>query len=669
MADKDSRPTHWAVLIGVGLTISRTKPGFLSSGKDRSLKGVVQDIIAISEYLKEGLSTVDTTILTATKLHQDEAVIPIETPDRLPSPSNVTLSFKRILDLAKPGNHVYIHYSGHGTRRNFDGAVALELIHPSSYATEYLYGTVLRNAISQMIRIGLSVTLVLDCCFSGSVLRTNQAANVEVRYIEHDPDIDAESEYTDPFAETLNAEERGGVVNLARLLDPEGYTIIAACGPHEVASELEFESGVRRGALSYFLVDTLSTLGKRGAKVSNQTLHQHLRAQFHVCLPEQTPMLYGNRGFSFFGDFTGHPHLSMASIHRSLEDGSLILHAGQVHGVHTGDEYALSLFESPENPQAMNSQPVRSKVCLVDCIISQLVTLDPKDMEKIRKGSVWKAALVTSLSPRKIHIQLNSNVPDRDGLIQAAQSSNFLVLSRTEEINQGGGTAFQVIMNAQNALGILDATRKTIRDLAPILPRDSNHTTLLSMLDHVARFKFFEGIENQLPSQLFENSFRLSTLHKPAEDGFFAVEHEKELVLVLENLTDHPLYLTLFIFTEFWEVRNLVSERGEDTCLLVLPKGGRETGKLELPLAMSVPEELQRRGQRQTEDVVKIFITSQSSMFPGLILPKLGHDSQLRGEPDPLQKLLQVLNGDSWRGGNAHGCEWTTRSYFIRTQI
>jgi hypothetical protein len=138
---------------------------------------------------------------------------------------------------------------------------------------------------------------------------------------------------------------------------------------------------------------------------------------------------------------------------------------------------------------------------------------------------------------------------------------------------------------------------------------------------------------------------------------------------VLENLTDHPLYLTLFILTEFWEVHNLVSERGEDICLLVLPRVGRETGKLELPLAMSVPEELQRRSQKQTEDVVKIFITSQSSMFPGLLLLKLGHDSQLRGEPDPLQKLLQVLNGGSWRGWNAHGCEWTTRSYFIRTHI
>ncbi|KAH8811037.1 hypothetical protein F5884DRAFT_670765 [Xylogone sp. PMI_703] len=574
MADKDSRPTHWAILIGVGLTISRTEPGSLSSGNDRSLKGVAQDIISISEYLKKGSSTIDITILTATRLHQDEAVIPLETPDHLPTPSNVTSSFIRILNLAKPGNHVYIHYSGHGTRRNFDGAVALELIHPSTYVTEYLYGTVLRNAIRQMIQRSLSVTLVLDCCFSGSVLRMDKVANVDIRYIKHDPDIDAESEYTDPFAEILNAEERGGVVNLARLLDPEEYTIITACSPHEVASELEFEGGVRRGALSYFLVDTLSTLGKGGAKVSNQTLHQHLRAQFHVCLPEQTPMLYGNRGFSFFGDFTGYPHLSTASMHRSLEDGSLILHAGEVHGVHSGDEYALSPFESPEMLPVMNSQPIGSKVCLVDCTISQLVTLDHSDMEEIKKGSVWKAALVTSLSPRKIHIQLNSNIPDRDSLIQA--------------------------------LG---------------------------------------------------------------EDGFFTVEHGEELVLVLENLTDHALYLTLFIFTEFWEVRNLVSEGGEDTYLLLLPKGNRETGKLELPLKMSVPEELQLYGQTQTEDVVKIFITSQPSMFPGLILPKLGYNSQLRGGPDPLQKLLQALNSDSLRGGNSHGREWATRNYFIRTQI
>lgn len=194
MADNDPQPTHWAVLIGVGVTASSTKPGSRTLGKDRSLKGAIQDIIAVSEYLNGWSSTVDTTILTATKSHQCEAARPIETQDRLSTYDNVISSRKRILALVKPEDHLYIHYSGHGTRRSLDGAVALQLIHPSSYAIEYLYGTVSRKAISQMIKMSLSVTLVLDRCSSDSVLRANQAERVEVRYIEHDLGVDAKSE-------------------------------------------------------------------------------------------------------------------------------------------------------------------------------------------------------------------------------------------------------------------------------------------------------------------------------------------------------------------------------------------------------------------------------------------------------------------------------------------
>jgi hypothetical protein len=670
-----SNPTHWAVLIGVGVTTSRTMPGSPSSNKDRSLKGAVQDIIAVSEYLKTGhhmigSAMVDISVLTATKLHQDGAAIPMEAPDCLPSLENVTSSFRRILDLAKPGDHIYIHYSGHGTRRKLDGAVALELVHQNSFATEYMYGTVLRNAISKMIRKELSVTLVLDCCFSGSVLRMDQAETVGIRYIEHDPDIDVNSEYIDPFAESLGDEMRGAVVNLARLLDPKGYTIIAACGPHEVASELEFAGGVRRGALSYFLVDSLATLRRKGMKVSNQMLHQHLRAQFHVCLPEQTPMLYGNRGFSFFGNFTAYPQFSMVSGHRSIEDGHLVLHAGEVHGVHSGDEYALNLSEFPENFTVEGYSAVRGKTSLVDCVTSRLITMEPKDTEKIKKGSVWKATLVTSVSPRKIYMKLDPSVPDRSRLIQAAKTFQFLVLSETGETKEDGVPIFQVVLNAQNAIEMQDHTCKTIHNFGPISKTGDGSltdTALLNMLGHVAKFKFLEGIENSLPNPSFESSFRLSTDHESGKDGSYAIKHGNKLKLTFQNLTNRPLYLAVFIFNEFWEVRNLVSESGEDTCLPVFPKCGDETGEQELPLVMSVPDELQQRGQKQTDDIVKIFITQHSSMFPGAILPRLGDDAGLRGEMEPLQKLLQQLSGDLRGAENGEACEWTTRIYFIRT--
>ncbi len=177
-----------------------------------------------------------------------------------------------------------------------------------------------------------------------------------------------------------------------------------------------------------------------------------------------------------------------------------------------------------------------------------------------------------------------------------------------------------------------------------------------------------------MPSPSFEDSFELSTDASPDKDGFYVIKHEKELMLTFENRTDHPLYLAIFTFSEFWEVRNLLSDSGEDACLAVLPKGDGESGKEELPLVISLPDELRDKGQRQTEDVVKIFVTSRSSLFPGFVLPrhrcddKGPNDTKTRGELDSVERLLKALTGDLW-GVRDSGSGWTTRSYLIRTQV
>ncbi|EEU38896.1 uncharacterized protein NECHADRAFT_55675 [Fusarium vanettenii 77-13-4] len=503
-------------------------------------------------------------ILTATKSPHD-ARKTTETKEYLPSRDNVISSMQRVLQLSSPGDHVYIHYSGHGTIRSKDRAVALELINPTSLETEYLYGTILRNAINKMIQKGLTVTLILDCCFSGSVLRDDRLQSRKVRYLEYSRDVDLQSDYRDPFHSNTS---RDSELGLSRLLDPEGHTIIAACGPLEVASELEFDGGATRGALSYFLVDSLTKLRRRGIKVSNQMLHQNLRAQFHAHVPEQTPMLYGNRGFAFFGDFIDfsvEAHLPTFSLHRSIEHGGLVLHAGQAHGVHRDDEFALSPFEQQDEAR----QPtIRGRIDAVDCLTSTMNTVDPKDSENIKRGSTWKATLVTSFSPRKVHIHLDYDVPDNNNLIQAASSNGYLTF-----------------------------------------------------------------------------------------------------LITFENPSRRLLYLGIFLFTQLWEVRNLVSEKGEDAYLTVLPRTPTEIGKMELPLAMTVPGELRNRGHEQTEDIIKIFITSQPFVFPGLMLPRLGHVPGHRGELDPFSRLFQDLQGNQDGDRGDRKCEWTTRSYLVRTHI
>lgn len=670
MAEEGSKPTHWAVLIGVGLTLARpdTDQGCQDTIREISLKGAVQDAVAVNAYLKGSMSAVDITLYTATRSPDDVSIGAIEAPELLPTIDNVISSFKRILESARPGNSVYIHYSGHGTYGGPDGAVALTLIHPSSFEARYLYGTVLRNAIHRMLERGLVVTLVLDCCFSGGVLRTDQTQE-NIRYIKYDPAIDAKSTYKDPFN---NSEDklRGADINLPTLLDPDGYTIIAACGPQELAFELQVDGGTRMGALSYFLVDSLTRLRKSGVYISHQTLYQHIRARFHANYAQQTPMLYGKRGFSFFGDFSAGSNLPMVSVHRNADDSYLILNSGQAHGVHELDEYALYPFDTSEDPVIMASQiAIKAKVERVDCLTSNLATVELQDMEKIRKGSAWKATLLTSISPRKICIYLLPGVPERDKLVEATKTHPFLILSTELDANGTYSPVFQVQFDTKQGYEVQDPTSKHVFNF-PSLPSnlDGNHAGLLDMLGHLAKFKYFEGIENRTPSPSFESSFNLSCDHDPGEDGFYRVEDGQRIKWKFENLTSSPKYLAFFIFTQTWEVRNLVSEVGGDACLQITPRGGVETEPYEVPVAMSVPHYLQTKGQCQSEDIVKLFITSKSPIFPGMILPQFDTGST-RGGPDHLTEFVDRITTAFTGTRDSGQCEWATRNYLIRTSI
>ncbi|KAF5714693.1 caspase [Fusarium mundagurra] len=420
MGPPGSEPTRWAILIGVGVTISRKSKDPKAFVSDRSLQGAVNDILSMEKYLES---------------RPFASLKSAESADQLPTLDNVVSAFKKVLKTSKPNDHVYIHYSGHSSCRAMDGAVALELVNPLTLETEYLYGTVLRSAINKMIEKGLTATLVLDCCFSGSVLRDDRPDVGDIRYTDHHTDYD--TSFDNPFDNTDPEELRDGVVTLSRLLDPQGYTIITACGPHEVASELKFEGGATSGALSYFLINSLILLSRRGTRVSNEMLHQHHRAQFHARLSDQTPMLYGHRGFAFFRDFSDHARqasVSTVSMHRSMEDGSLILHAGQAHGVHKNDEYALAPFDRSTNTAHRDS--IRCRVYEVDCLSSKTEALDPKHKAGIARGSTWEATLLTSFSRRKIQICLDLEKSVCVTLIQAASATSYLELCHKSSVDR-----------------------------------------------------------------------------------------------------------------------------------------------------------------------------------------------------------------------------------------
>ena len=66
----------------------------------------------------------------------------------------------------------------------------------------------------------------------------------------------------------------------------------------------------------------------------------------------------------------------------------------------------MSTFLRPFDASEHSQTSVRAKVDRVGCLDSRVYTIKSEDTEKIKRGSVWQAALVTSLSPQKIRIGL-----------------------------------------------------------------------------------------------------------------------------------------------------------------------------------------------------------------------------------------------------------------------
>ncbi|KAK3984181.1 caspase domain-containing protein [Cladorrhinum sp. PSN332] len=663
-------PTHWAVLIGINFYVG-----------DRCLQGGVRDVVTVKQYLEAGPTRADIAILTATTPPDPGARYPIEEPDLWPTRDNVVAKLRRVLEEAKPGDFVYVHYSGHGTRRKVDrstspaGNLAFVLFEDNEHGCSYLNGNVLATCFQKMVEKGVLVTLVLDCCYSGSVLRAGTVQGADIRAIDYDPAVDAASQQDpNPFGSD-GALRNAHMLPDQWLINPDGYTVLAACGPHEKAWELQIGGGQRRGALSYFLIEALSALRKSGVELTQQSLYQHLRTSIHASWPQQTPMRYGNKNFSFFGKLGIAPSTAFTPVYRT-DDGRICLSAGEAHGVHKGDEYAVYPLDTPEGAVDRTSgTSVMVRVGTVRCLTSDLVGAGEaasvvSAVKQIKTG--WKAKLVTHLSPRKTSVRLTASASSQLRWTEAEKQQRFLHLCTEEDDTEP--CIFHVALNEHEEYEIRDGSLERIASLPTIslgMPGASGR--IMDVLKHLAMFKYFEGVENRTPNAAFEDSFSLLPMHGSEASGVFEVRHGDQWGFSVENLGDRPLYLAIFNFKPSWQIANLVSQAGEGDSLIVEPKGEGGTDKREIWLKMDIPEPLQSRGEKRCEDIVKVFITSKQTSFPSMVLPDLSLCAEIptrvaRGSDDQLLKFLLELIVPFRDQDHVQG-EWASRNFIICTAM
>ncbi|KNG47997.1 peptidase C14, caspase catalytic [Stemphylium lycopersici] len=530
--------THHALLIGI------------DSYQEKPLRGCVRDVQETRKLLDSmpKPAVVDTELLTASRNMDAKRCTSLEETPRLPTYHNVIESFKRITSQAKAGSFVYIHFSGHGTAfrpplmsaptsvfsNRSTGDLALNLL-DSDGQTRYLHGSELVYLLEAMVSKKLIVTLVLDCCFSGSVMRTDANASASssaaqsgncimegikgnayndtsIRFLDYDPNIVATHDTPSGSAshQNMHAEYRHASLRPNWLVNPNGYTVLTACGPTEIAREIQVDGNVH-GALSYFLNEAFRKLGGIGGR--QRHIYQYLRARFLETQKRyghnQIPMLYGNKDLFFFGKANARTGSAPIPVTGNSRSG-FFLEAGQAHGISRDDEFSICAFATLSRSSwgaVSTSSPVAARVRNVGVFISELDV--PQTVAA--SNDVLMATPQTRLALRRLPILLDLSGAHADAWAEVVKEQRSLAVHGVNEKDYINSCCFAVSMSTDGFYEIRELSSQTLLRLpaTPTAPKE-DAMQLLETLRHLARYELTRRLTNNISgaqTNAFNHSF------------------------------------------------------------------------------------------------------------------------------------------------------------------
>ncbi|OJJ84360.1 uncharacterized protein ASPGLDRAFT_327653 [Aspergillus glaucus CBS 516.65] len=360
------------------------------------------------------------------------------------------------------------------------------------------------------------------------------------------------------------------------------------------------------------------------------------------------------------------------SVLRAPENNRLCLGAGYIQGVQESDEYALYPFDASEDDTSL----ITVKVSTVRAFTSDLIEAN-KTVSSNPVETGWKAKLLTSLSSQKVLVQLTPSVNRHSQWVTAARRRRHLHI--ISELTEAQPCQF-IVKRDKDRYFILDTSGQSIESLPPTdAPRAVD--SAMSLLEHLATFKYIEAIENRTPSSDFEESFEICLKSETGKDfgpiGIFEVNNEDTLSLSIQNFGTKALYVSIFDMGPSWQVDSLTSEDGGGDYVVVPPKNDTNghAGTALVEWMMVVPEWLTERGRETCEDVIKVFVTDRPISFELLELPKVSGAFEqlgrpLRGHRDQLFGLLSSLKSTSRTAQPSQSDgHWLAINYIIRTHV
>jgi hypothetical protein len=166
----------------------------------RPLRGCVSDLEITKQYLESGQIPVCLSAFTSSAPSTSGSQSPQEDMAIWPTSVNLDAAFDNIYTNAKPEDLVYIHFSGHGTtmpprsgasKPRSHEELAL-VVFTEALKVTYIPGSRFAKMLEKLVEKNLQLTVVLDCCFSGGIIRKGNDDNISIRTVPYDPIFDPE---------------------------------------------------------------------------------------------------------------------------------------------------------------------------------------------------------------------------------------------------------------------------------------------------------------------------------------------------------------------------------------------------------------------------------------------------------------------------------------------
>jgi hypothetical protein len=655
----DDTPNIWALLVGINAYLSPSVP---------NLRGCCNDVEAMRRFL-------------LTQMHVPDRHIKVLV-DQEATRTGILDAFKNFLidnQNIPHGSQLLIHYSGHGSQmRNMTGTEPDgidETIVPYDSRVGGVFDIpdkTLAGLIRQLATAkGDNITVILDCCHSGSGTREfrpegaapTRRAPADVRL----PPVDLDADFR-VSATTRGIGRSGWSVTRAN------HVLLAGCLDREESHEHDTPEGVCHGALTYF---ALEYLRQKPPNAAYADLHARVKAQVSGLYPRQTPQCEGQHNRAIFGgaDVERDPFIPIKGLHGS----TVTFEAGLVHGLRRGTELAVYAA----NVRTKRSLPTPLAVAQV-----QSVTATTAQATFIAAPTEPLPSDAHALVTRQAYAAMRQKVALMPG--EGAQQEKALNALRQAILDAGGEatpSAFLELLDDPHQPTDLRVTaddgQLSVRDDMGhllVLPQDFTQGGAVAVrqaLESIARYRTILALANQQPSSLMGRiTLRIRRCLgggdctaaedlAPGEvdpDGMVTLDYHPDLpdrnFYVVDVMNDSSLdvYPHLFVLNPDYSIYRLYPALGQNEALLpgtMLSSGLPNAGGSVLQVSLPGDAPGEERWDISHERLKLIVTTAPSDLAlleqAPLRVPARRRDA--RAGASPFEQLLEaVTSGIATRG-------------------